>query len=111
MRALIILLLFCFVTAAHAQNLKSGGVLKPEQAIMDIRHYTVALDVNPDARTIDGYTEIDLTLSQSTDVLLFDLANLLTVKKITVDKKEQRFTHENDLIRIALNTKLPAGKT
>lgn len=111
MRALTIFLLFCFFTAAHAQNLKSGGVLKPEQAIMDIRHYTVALDVNPDARTIDGYTEIDLILSQPTDVLLFDLVNLLTVKKITIDKKDQRFTHENDLIRIALNSKLPAGKT
>jgi aminopeptidase N len=98
------------VSTLFSQNLKSGGVLKPEQAVMDIRHYTVALEVNPDQKTIDGYTEVDLTLSQPSDVLLFDLVNLLTVKKITVNKKEQRFTHENDLIRIPLNTKLSAGK-
>src|SRR5688572_7830372 len=111
MRNLFVLFLIVISIWSNAQDLKSGGVLKPEQAVMDIRHYTVALDVNPDEKTIDGYTEIDLILSQPSDVLLFDLVNLLTVNKITVNKKDQRFTHENDLIRIPLNTKLPAGKT
>lgn len=95
----------------QSQNLKSGGVLKPEQAVMDVRHYTINLEVDPDNKTIDGYTEIDLNLSQSTDVLLFDLVHLLQVKRVLIGKKEQKFTHENDLIRIALSSALPAGKT
>ena len=37
---------------------------------MDIRHYTVALNVDPTQQSIDGYTEIDLILSESTPVLL-----------------------------------------
>src|SRR5690242_4082854 len=50
MRLLILLL---FTTAiAYSQNLKSGGKLKPEQAIMDIRHYTIALDVDPQQKFI-----------------------------------------------------------
>jgi hypothetical protein len=42
---LILSLLFATIELS-AQNLKSGGVLKPEQAIMDIRHYTIALNVD-----------------------------------------------------------------
>jgi aminopeptidase N len=106
-KILSISILFSF--SAFAQNLKSGGKLKPEQAIMDIRHYAITLDVNPDQKTINGFTEIDLILSQSTDVLLFDLVNLLKVDKAIVNGKEQKFTHENDLIRISSN--VPAGKT
>jgi aminopeptidase N len=101
----------CCVSSIQAQNLKSGGVLKPEQAIVDIRHYTVTLEVDPDKRTIEGNTEINLILTQSADVLLFDLTNVLTVKKVTVNNKEQKFTHENDLIRITLSSSLAAGKS
>lgn len=95
--------------SGNSQNLKSGGVLKPEQAIMDIRHYTIALEVNPDQKTIAGYTEIDLNLSAATDVLLFDFWHGLTVSEILVNKKKQTFTHgEDDLIRIPI--KLAPGK-
>ena len=91
-------------TIASAQNLKSGGVLKPEQAIMDIRHYTVALDVDPTQKTINGYTEIDLNLSEGTNVLLFDFWHGLTVKEIFVNGIKENFTHGNDdLIRINSN--------
>ena len=36
--------------------LSSGGKLKPLQAIMDIRHYDINLDVNIEQRTIKGNT-------------------------------------------------------
>lgn len=103
-------LLLIILSEIQAQDLKSGGVLKPEQAIMDIRHYTVSLDVNPTQQSIEGYTEIDVVTSQPTSVLLFDLVHLLTVKKIWVNKKEQPFTQENDFIRISLPSALPAGR-
>jgi aminopeptidase N len=108
-RALFIIFTF-FTIHVHAQNLKSGGVLKPEQALMDIRHYTIALDVDPEQQSIDGYTEISLITSQSTNVLLFDLVHLLTVKKVWVNKKEQPFTQAEDLIRITPASAVAAGK-
>ena len=110
MRFLILLFLLFVLTDARAQDLKSGGVLKPEQAILDIRHYTIALDVSPSEQTIEGYAEIDFNTTQPTSVLLFDLVHLLTVRKVWVNKKEQPFTHENDLIRISLSSVVAGWK-
>jgi aminopeptidase N len=101
---------FLLISAlGFAQNLKSGGKLKPEQAIMDIRHYTIALDIDPAGQSIKGYTEIDLLLSQQTGVLLFDFWHGLTVKSVSVNGKSCAFQHgEDDLIHISQS--LPAGK-
>ena len=79
MKYITILLLVFFVTTVTAQSnidyMTSGGKLKPLQANMDIRHYTLSLDVDIPNESIKGYTEIDLILTKSTDTLLFDLVN------------------------------------
>lgn len=106
-------LLFClfFCTTISAQNLRSGGKLKPEQAIMDIRHYTIVLDVDPVQQSINGYTEIDLVLSKQTDMLLFDFWHGLTISKIWVNGKEEKFLHtEDDLIKIHPAQPAAAGR-
>lgn len=105
-------LLFLFIPIlSFSQNLKSGGVLKPEQAMMDIKHYTVAMDVNPQTQTIDAWTEIEFILSQETSSLLFDFWHGLVLKDITVNNKKQSFTHStDDLIKISLNQTLKAGR-
>lgn len=97
-----LLLLFLLIpNSLHSQNLKSGGKLKPEQAIMDIRHYTLSLDVDPEQKFIKGYTEIDLLLTQATSLLLFDFWHGLSVKQVLVNGKNKPFQHgEDDLIRI-----------
>ena len=104
--------LFTMITlATAAQNLKSGGKLKPEQAIMDIRHYTLVLDVDPEKKTINGYTEIDLNLLQSTGSLLFDLWHGLTIKQVWVNGKATGFTHSaDDLVKILLQQEIAPGK-
>ncbi len=111
MRSFILFFTFCFSVAGSAQNLRSGGVLKPEQANMDIRHYTIALDVDPAAKTINGYTEIRLNLQQPSDKLLLDLWHGLTISQVWVSGKAQPFSHgEDDVIRIDLPKALPAQK-
>ncbi len=68
---------------------------------MDIRHYTIALDIDPPRQFIKWYTEIDLVPSQSTGVLLFDFWHGLTVMSVQVNGKNRPFQHGNDdLIRI-----------
>src|SRR4030095_10764605 len=108
----LLLIPFLFIPFfISAQNLKSGGVLKPERAIMDIRHYTVALDVNPNDKSIKCYTEIDLNLLQPTNFLLFDFWHGLTITQLWVNGKTQTYTHTNDdYIKIPLPQELPAGK-
>ena len=78
---------------------------------MDIRHYTIALDVNPVTQSINGYTEIDLTLSIASPVLLLDFWHGLTVGGVTVNGKKESFEHtETDLLKITGNKPFPSGK-
>ena len=108
MRNLLALVCVCVLGFANAQEMTSGGKLKPEQALMDIRHYTVSLNVDPVQKSINGFAEIDLITSKPTN-LLFDFTNVLTVRKVWVNKKEQTFEHKNNLITIPTSS-LPAGK-
>jgi aminopeptidase N len=98
-----------FAVPVQAQNLKSGGKLKPLQANMDIRHYTIALDVDPAQKTINGYAEIDLNLLHAAQSLLFDLWHGLTVKQVWVNGKTTAYKHSNDDL-INISASLPAGK-
>jgi len=111
MRISLFLLLIISTIRLSAQDLRSGGVLKPEQAIMDIRHYTISLDVDPVQKSINGYTEIDLQLSKPSEVLLFDFWHGLTVSKVWVNNMEFNFEHgKDDLVRIKSTSQFAQGK-
>ena len=102
--------------AAHSQNdnkltsrdlsyLTSGGKLLPLQAIIDIRHYTIALEVDIKNQSISGSVEVSLNLSKKTDTILLNLVHLYTVTKISVNKKAVSFNQHDDKIFITA----PAG--
>ncbi|MFZ1784793.1 MAG: M1 family metallopeptidase [Ferruginibacter sp.] len=111
MKNVLIGLIMIVSFSASAQDLKSGGKLKPEQAIMDIRHYTLVLDVDPDQQSIKGYTEIALILSQRTRTLLFDFWHGLTIDQVWVNGQTAAYTHSNDdLILITPANELAAEK-
>ena len=109
-KSLFIALLLLATPAVKAQELTSGGKLRPEQAIMDVRHYTIALNVDFEKHTIDGFTTIDVIMAQPTHVLLFDLLDSLNVSQVLVNNKTQPFVYKNNLITINLDKTLPAGK-
>ena len=110
MRNVIFFLLALSTSFCNGQNLKSGGKLSPDQAIMDIRHYTVSLTVNPEQKSIDGFTEIDLILSQPSDRLVFDLTRVLTVKNVWVNGKEAKLDQQDDKLIITSTAAFNAGK-
>ena len=102
--------------SAHSQNdnkltsrdlsyLTSGGKLLPLQAIIDIRHYTIALEVDIKNQSISGSVEVSLNLSKKTDTILLNLVHLYTVTKISVNKKAVSFNQHDDKIFITA----PAG--
>ncbi len=101
----------------HSQNnnsrdlayLTSGGKLLPLQAIIDIRHYTIALDVDIPQKAIKGYTEVSLNLSKKTDTILLDLIHLYTVTTIKADNKKVLFTQNDDKIFITSAAGFTAG--
>ncbi len=110
---IFVIALYFFILKLQAQdlgNITSGGKLKPLQAIMDIRHYTIALDVDINQKAINGYAEIEVNLSSPTDTLLFDFIHLLQIKKILVDGREQNFSLKDDQIFITNKSAFTAEK-
>ena len=113
-----IILLGSFIVLSmmpKAQNrdisyLSSGGKLNPLQAIMDIRHYTIALDVDIKKKSIQGNVIVDMIMSKSTDTILLDLVHLLTVNKVSVNGKQVNFEQKNDKIYITAKATFPVGR-
>ncbi len=104
-----------FAKNALAQNrdisyMSSGGKLHPLQANMDIRHYTIILDVDIDKKTIAGSTEIDMILSKPSDTILLDLVYLLKIEKVKANDKQVNFQHVKDKIYITSTGPFQAGK-
>ncbi|KAA9036096.1 M1 family metallopeptidase [Ginsengibacter hankyongi] len=116
MKKTVHFLLFCFFTAGiTAQDrdinyMSSGGKLNPIQANMDIRHYTLSLDVDIANQAITGYAVIDLILLQPTDTILFDLVHFLNVTKITEAKKKKTFYRDRDFIYVVDAGGFKAGR-
>jgi aminopeptidase N len=114
-KAFLFIVGFLIQLSSPAQNrdisyMSSGGKLNPLQAIMDIRHYTITLDVDIENKKIAGNTAIDILLSQKTDTLLFDLVYLLDVYKIKVNNKPVKFEHNKDQIFITSEAGFQSGK-
>lgn len=87
----------------------SGGALKSLQANMDIRHYTLNLDIDITGQSISGFTEIKLELINATDTLLFNLYPDYTLREILVDDKHTPFQHTGDSVLIVATKPLSAG--
>ena len=89
--------------------LTTGGKLHPLQAIMDIRHYTIVIDVDIANKSIKGSTEVSLNLSKKTDSLLLDLIHLYTVTKVKVNNKAVAFTQQDDQVLMTSPTGFAIG--
>ncbi len=115
MKLIVSLCLLAISTTLTAQDrtvnyMTSGGKLKPLQANMDIRHYTLSLDVDIPNESIKGYTEIDLNLINPTDTILFDLSHLLTITKVSIENKSKFFSQDKDLVYIVDKAGFKAGR-
>ena len=112
MRSILIsvLVLLSFYCVSQ-NNWSSGGKLKAEQAIVDVRHYRLDLNVEPDAQSIGGSVTIDFILNEAAPRLIFDLINLYKIEKVEVNGRLQKFQHANDVIVIDASNSFPAGKS
>jgi len=98
------------LTAQDIQHWNSGGKLNPIQANMDVRHYTLSLDVDIPNQAIHGFVETDLVLTKPADTILFDLIDRFEVTKIMVEKRVVNFTRKEDKIFITSSQRFSEGK-
>jgi len=116
MKPVVYFLLFCFfITSVAAQDrdisyMSSGGILNPIQANMDIRHYTLTLDVDIADESIAGSTKIDFILQQPADTVLFDLVHFMKVTRTLSSNKNIPFYRDHDFIYIVKAGGFKAGK-
>lgn len=109
----VIALPFLFSISGVAQKPQvwsSGGKLNPLQANMDIRHYTLSLDVDISNQAIDGFLEADLILQNSADTILFDLIDQFSVSKIIIDRQAINFRRRDDKVFIFGRDRFFAGR-
>ena len=92
-----------------AQGPAYGGKLKPEQGNMDVRHYTIDLDLNIAERAIAGHTIITCLLKQPATGLLFDLMDSFLVSRVLVNGRPAAFTHAGHELHITSGKRWPAG--
>lgn len=88
----------------------SGGEIHPLQANMDIRHYTINLDVDIENESIAGFVEASIILNKSTDSVLFDLVHFLKVDKVSVNGKNTDFFQKKDYLYIVNKNSFQSGK-
>lgn len=108
----ILLSCVCLFAGAQSQNasyMKSGGKLRPLQAAFDIRHYTLALNVDIEKQSIGGFVDIDMRLLKPLDTILLDLSRVYTISEITVNGKPELFKHQGDSIIIINKKKFALG--
>jgi len=108
MRKYLLFILLASATGGlRAQAPAYGGKLKPEQANMDIRHYTIDLALDIPERRVSGYAIVDMRLKEPASVLLLDLMDSFAVAAVTVNGKAAVSTHDHHELRITGNW--PAG--
>ena len=96
-------------TSAFGQRPTYGGKLKPEQANMDVKHYTIDLALDIPNRSVAGYAVILADLKQPATGLLFDLMDSFRVSKVLVDGKMATFDHSAHKLHITSEKPWPAG--
>ena len=80
----------------------SGGPLIPEQACYDVLHYDLRLNIDPEARSIDGSLEMKAKATAATKAIVLDLDDALDVELVWCGDKTVNFEHENGRIQIPL---------
>ena len=98
-----------YLSAALAQRPSYGGKLKPEQANMDVKHYTIDLALDIPNRSLAGYTIIRADVKQPATALLFDLMDSFRVSKVLVNGKAAAFDHSAHQLHITSDRPWPAG--
>jgi len=120
----ILICVLLFATSIFAQRdlgvrpTGSGGVLMSEQAAYDVKHYNLAVRVNPVEQSIKGVLTATAEIVKPIDKFVLDLDMPFTVESVDLvfplkDKKDQplKFERREGKIWISLPAMEKEGKT
>lgn len=117
----ILFCILCLTFSVYAQRevgvrpTQSGGVLMPEQAAYDVKHYDLDLRVNPQEQSIKGVLTVRAEIVKPIDKFVLDLDTPLAVESvalITGKKRESlKFERREGRIWIAFPKMQKVGQT
>ena len=112
--ALIVMGIFATVIGVgwyvKSQVLDSGGRLAPAMAAYDVRHYELAVKVDPAARRIEGRNTVTVDAAARVAVFEIHLDDRLEVKAVRVDGVQRPFRHRRGVIRAELESPWARGE-
>ena len=98
-----------------ARPTDSGGVLMPEQAAYDVKHYDLSVSVNPAEKSIKGALTVRALIVKPLEYLALDLDMPLTVETATLISRQKplplEFERKEGKIRIKFPGPKKAGET
>jgi aminopeptidase N len=80
----------------------SGGVLIPEQACYDVRHYELRLRVDPERESIAGELTMRAVATAASDTVVLDLDHALAVERVEFAGKPVSAVREHNRIRVPI---------
>lgn len=83
------------------------GSLRPERTSFDVTYYELHLEVNPNAREIEGRVDMTYRILQPTNRLQIDLFQNLAIDSIKQNGQHLRFTREANAVFITLPPSTP----
>ncbi len=94
-------MLLCLALAAPAQQRNvSGGPLRPEQACYDVQHYTLHIDVDEAAKTIQGTLAMRAKWLAAQPELQLDLDVALAVQSVQLDGKDVPYERTDGVLHV-----------
>ncbi len=97
-KTIALTLLLSLAIPLHAQRYlgarptDSGGPLLPEQAAYDVTFYDLALNINPEQRSIDGSLRVEAKIVHPLEWFVLDLDTALTATKVELLTRESQAT-------------------
>ncbi|MCB0282934.1 MAG: M1 family metallopeptidase [Calditrichaeota bacterium] len=88
----------------------SGGKLSSLEAQYNVSFYDINLEIDPQSKSIAGYTEIKITTCSDLDTIEFDLIDNYSISKIMVNSIHTKYLHENHKLFIFPESKLPLNQ-
>jgi aminopeptidase N len=113
MKKIFFLLFLVSNTFAQLGLQDSGGKLLPEQSCYDVLHYKISVSVNPNQKSISGFSEMKARAVFDFNELIIDLDSTFEISLLILNDKSDtglKFSHENGKILIHLSKTIRGGE-
>ncbi len=92
------------------QMLDSGGELPASMAAYDVRHYDLAVEVDPETKSIEGVSTVTAEIVAPLSKFEIHLDDRMEVAEVDVDGEARPFKHRRGVVRVDLDEAWKVGE-